>query len=293
MNTNFVFVRHGYSCTNAIGNLVSNNLITIDQGKHLLGKDKPLFPEIKPLNDPELTPMGVDVSIHNGKIITNIIKNIAYNNDDTRLKMSEINVVGCSPLIRSMETAFFMTRSWKNPPNKIYVFPLLREIDEGSSDKYSRQSLYRINTLPGYSMKTIDEQKMYLKSIGILESFDFSFVENEVLRKQPGDILKFIFWFNKFYVSQIEPRKNLNVFVVTHAGVLKDYSKEGFYNNSGFVLNGILTSKEFKLLKYISLNELLPTKFFKEYNDLKFNKKSYYCPSNRCGNGQLCSLIKN
>lgn len=291
MNTNFIFVRHGYSCTNAIGNLVSNKMLTVNQGRNFLGKDK--NDEIKPLYDPELTSMGVDVSINNGEIITKIIKDISYNFNNIKLKMNEINVVGCSPLIRSMETAFFMTRSWKNPPNKIYVFPCLREIDESSSDKYSKQSLYRINTLPGYAMKTLEDQKLYLKSVGLLDYFDFSFVENEALRMQPGDISKFIIWFNKNYVSQIESRKNLNVFIVTHAGVLKDYSQEGFYNNSGFVLNGTLTLKGFKLLKYISLNNLLPTNFFKDYDKPRFNKKSYYCPSNRCGSGQLCLSLKD
>jgi hypothetical protein len=229
--------------------------------------------------------------------------------------MDEINVVGCSPLIRSMETAYFMTRKWKNPPKKIYVFPLLREIDESSTDKYSKKSLKTMETTPSYSMKTINEQKKYLESIELLDFFDFSFVESNLdLRKEPGDIVKFINWFNNFYVSNIRPRNNLNVFVVTHAGVLKDYSNEGFYNNSGFVLNGYAyqplslekndnreaineelkntPERAFKFLKYISLNSFLPKHFFKDYNRSQWNQKSYYCPSNRCGEGSLCTIAK-
>ena len=32
-NINFVFVRHGYGCHNAIGNLINNKLITSENGK--------------------------------------------------------------------------------------------------------------------------------------------------------------------------------------------------------------------------------------------------------------------
>lgn len=296
MNTNFVFVRHGHGCHNAIGNLVNNETITIDQGKKFLGKGFSLFNNIKALHDPELTPIGVDVSINNGCIINKIIKYLWIFEENDKLKMNEINVVGCSPLIRCMETAYFMTRKWKNPPKKIYVFPLLREIDESSVDKYSKKSLKTMETTPSYSMKTINEQKKYLKSIELLDFFDFSFVESNLdLRKEPGDIVKFINWFNNFYVSNIQPRDNLNVFIVTHAGVLKDYSNEGFYNNSGFVLNGELKNtpeRTFKFSKYTSLNSFLPKHFFKDYNRSKWNEKSYYCPSNRCGEGSLCTIAK-
>lgn len=275
-NLNFVFVRHGYGCHNAIGNLINNNLLTSKNGRELLKSD---------FVDPELTPIGINASITNGNIINKIIKN-------KDLNINEINVIGCSPLIRSMETAYFMSRNWLNPPQKIYVFPLLREIDESSNDKYSQKSLHTIEITPSYAMKSIIEQKKYLRSIGILDTFDFSFVEKyHDLRREPGDISKFINWFILKYMSQIQPRSNLNIFIVTHAGVLKDYSKTGFTNNSGFVLNGRLKNNNFKLNKYISLNSYLPKEFFQEYNESKWNKRSHYCPSNRCGNGKLCELL--
>ena len=179
-NINFVFVRHGYGCHNAIGNLIRNNALDYEDGKELLKSD---------LVDPELTEIGVKASISNGNIINKIIKSLNKNFKNKKLIMDEMNVIGCSPLIRSMETAYFMSKEWVNPPNKIYVFPLLREIDESSIDKYSNKSRETMETTPSYAMKSITEQKKYLRSIGLLELFDFSFVEKySELRKEPGDI---------------------------------------------------------------------------------------------------------
>lgn len=282
-NLNFVFVRHGYGCHNAIGNLINNNLLDLDSGRQLLKYD---------LVDPELTPIGVNASITNGNVINKVLKSLTKTLKNKDLNMDEINVIGCSPLIRSMETAYFMSRNWVNPPQKIYVFPLLREIDESSEDKYSKKSFHTMETTSSYAMKSIIEQKKYLRSIGILDTFDFSFVEKYAdLRRQPGDISNFINWFIVKYMSQIQPRSNLNVFIVTHAGVLKDYSKTGFTNNSGFVLNGKLKNNTFNLNKYISLNSYLQKDFFQEYNNPKWNKRSHYCPSDRCGNGKLCQML--
>lgn len=283
-NINFVFVRHGYGCHNAIGNLINNKLITSENAKQLLQSH---------LIDPELTELGINASISNGNIIASILKSLNRIFKNKNLNMDEMNVIGCSPLIRSMETAYFMSRDWVNPPKKIYVFPLLREIDESSTDKYSQRSFKIMETTPSYAMKSIIEQKKYLRSIGLLDMFDFSFIEKySELRQEPGDISKFINWFIINYMSQIQQRDNLNVFIITHAGVLKDYSHQGFTNNSGFVLNGRLkNNNKFKLNKYIPLDQFLPKEFFKEYYKSKWNNKSNYCPSNRCGNGKLCELL--
>ena len=131
MLANFVFVRHGLSCHNAVRYLQKSpeniKSLIIDKSKL---KEK----------DPELTEIGVDASIENGCIIKNIIKNLdKVSQSDITIK--EFDVVGCSPLIRAMETAYYMTRKFDNPPNKIWVFPFLREIDEMSSDKYSENSI--------------------------------------------------------------------------------------------------------------------------------------------------------
>lgn len=283
MNVNFAFVRHGHGCHNAIKTLYKNNIISNTQVDNFLDMDK----------DPELTPLGVDASIYNGCIISNIIKNIYKIQNNNKLKIDYINVVGCSPLLRCMETAYYMTRKWKQPPTKIYVFPFLREIDENGSNKFSQFSRKIIDIEPYYAMKTIKQQKAYLKKRGILEFFDFSFVENDInLRSEPGDISRFIEWFSAEFLPLLKiPDNKLNVFITTHAGVLKDYSNTGFYNNSGILLNTSISQYKITHNKTISLNEYLPSIFFKHYSNTKYANKDYYCPSDRCGN--VCPYTGN
>lgn len=281
MNINYAIVRHGYGCHNAVRPLYKHKSIT--------SKEASDFLDIKA--DPELAPLGVDASVHNGCIISRIIKNLHKVTGNPKIKMDYVNIVGCSGLIRSMETAYFMTRKWKYPPEKIYVFPYLREIDESSTNKYSLSSRRTIDREPSYAMKSIQEQKQYLESVGILDYFDFSFVEDNLIgRKEPGDIVQFTKWFTSTFVPLIDKDdigRSLNVFVVTHAGVLRDYSDQGFRNNSGFVINttynGENTYKEF-----VSLDDFLPSTFFSSYNSAQYADKDYFCPSGRCG-----TLCKN
>lgn len=297
MNVNFAFLRHGYGCHNAMSNLVYNDVISASNASKFMKRGVEskniLKGDILPLNDPVLTNVGVEASIYNGCIINKILRRLStMYNINKNLRMDTFNVVGCSPLIRCMETAYYMTRKWKNPPNKIYVFPLLREIDESSFDKYSEASREIIRITPSYSIKSIDEQKQYLQKLGILDFFDFSFVETFPLERiEPGDIKEFMNWFAKYFMTLLNTNDtNLNVFITTHAGVLKDYSGEGFYNNSGFVINTTYTDNFAKKM-YISLNNYIKEyDFFKNYSDPKYNSVKYYCPSDRCG--QLCSVAK-
>jgi hypothetical protein len=290
-NINFCFVRHGYSCTNALSNLVKNNVINLEESNNFLNNINTNI-NLNPLNDPELTPIGVDASINNGCIISKIIRSIYKLTGKKELNIEKINIVGCSPLIRCMETAYYMTRKWNNPPNKIYVFPLLREIDESSDNKYSQKSRIRMERKPSYAIKTIEEQKEYLKKLGILKYFDFTFVEKfPNLRTEPGDIKIFIKWFYDNFLPLINYNNNLNIFITTHAGVLRDFSDEGFVNNSGFLINTQQNQKGiFEFKDYISFNNLLPNFFFKDYSNSTYNGKEYFCPNNRCG--QLCSIAK-
>ena len=273
MNVNYIFVRHGYGCHNAVRPLYQHGTITREDADSFLGI----------VSDPELTPLGVDVSVHNGSIISKLVK--------SKFDIDTINVVGTSPLLRSMETAYYMTRNWDNPPNKIYVFPYLREIHEHSDDKYSKESRKYIETSPSYAMKSISEQKELLKQQGILEFFDFSFVEwNEKLRKEPGDINVFTNWFSKHFISNLDNSLPMNVFIVTHAGVLRDYANKGFPNNSGFLVNTSIKNTVFGLNvkhhKITSFSKLLPPSFFHNYYEKYYNNKKHFCPSNRCGS--LC-----
>ena len=292
MNINFAFLRHGYGCHNAMSNLAKSGILEYEYARKFLGRNnQENSGNIIPLNDPVLTNIGVEASIYNGCIINKIFKSISDN--EPAVMLDTFNVVGCSPLIRCMETSYYMTRKWKNPPNKIYVFPLLREIDESSVDKYSQQSKEIIRVTPSYSIKSIQEQKDYLRTLGILDSFDFSFVETfPKERIEPGDIKEFISWFAKYFMTLLNTdNKNLNVFITTHAGVLRDYAGEGFYNNSGFVINTTYVDN-FAKNTYVSLNNHIKEyNFFKDYSNEKYNTKEYYCPSNRCG--QLCSVAND
>ena len=120
----------------------STKIISIDDGMKFMkaNKDDNILTKMFKqksftLNDPVLTEIGVEASIYNGCIINKILRNLSQFTNKKELEMKTFNVVGCSPLLRSMETAYYMTRKWKNPPDQIYVFPLLREIDESSIDK--------------------------------------------------------------------------------------------------------------------------------------------------------------
>jgi hypothetical protein len=277
MNINFAFIRHGHGCHNAISPLYKKNMIDLADYKNFLGMKA----------DPELTQLGVDASIQNGCVVSKILKNL------NQVEMNPINIVGCSPLIRCMETTFYMTRKWVNPPNKIFVFPFLREIDERSSDIYSKESRINMDTVPSYAMKSIREQKDYLRSQGILDFFDFTFVEMDPqARREPGDILSFIKWFALQFVVEMNltSKRQLNLFVTTHAGVLKHFSEEGFWNNSGIVVSTTVpNSLHVNITNVISLNDYLPKSFFALYNEAYYNDKQFYCPSSRCGT--LCTKL--
>lgn len=284
MNVNIAFVRHGYGCHNALRPLVRNEFL----------KPTITMEELEINSDPELTPLGVDASIHNGCVMARLIRNAWKINGNRKYKVDGVNLVGCSPLIRSMETAYYMTRKWKNPPNKIYVLPYLREIDESSSDKYSPHSRAAIDTIPSYRMKTLAEQKEYLRKNGILKFFDFSFVESDpISRSEPGDIITFNKWLAKellprFYVTS----NTFNLFIVTHAGVLRDFSGQGHYNNSGFLVNmNIGTNARTLYNFFIPFDQHLPKEFFSNYSDLEYSNPDYFCPSGRCG--KLCKIHGN
>jgi hypothetical protein len=280
---NYMFIRHGYGCHNAGRNLYKNKDITREQISSLIDIN----------GDPELTNLGIDASLHNGCVLSKTIMNLHKTLNDESLKINNINLVGCSPLIRSMETAYYMTRKWKNPPTKIYVMPHLREIDESGEDKFSELSRIIIDVEPSYAMKSIDEQKKYLESQNILQFFDFQFVEwNERLRKEPGDISNFIQWFMNTILPLTTIENNqLNLFIITHAGVLKSASGLGFVNNSGFLLNTSykMSNHSASINKIIPFTDYLPSSFFSNYS--KYTKTDYFCPSDKCN--KLCQLPIN
>ena len=76
----FIFVRHGYSCSNSIGHLVESNILEISDGIKLSKSSnqiKSIFnSNIQPLNDSVLTHLGVNASIHNGCIMNKVLRTL-------------------------------------------------------------------------------------------------------------------------------------------------------------------------------------------------------------------------
>ena len=293
---NFIFVRHGYGCHNAASGLYKKNMITYEQTQ---------------IVDPELTDVGVDATIYNGCIIANRLREMG---------IQKIHMVGTSPLIRSMETAHFLTTKWKTPPEKIYVFPYLRELDESTlhtpddhiniqtiisnqvqqknktyhlKKKFSRQSRNVLNQYGAYAMKPIAEQQQYLRNVGLLDKISFRYNGGE-LREEPGDIDSFIDWFQRNSMTSLIDNTNdtVNILVVTHAGVLLDFyltakgEEHSFFNNSGVVVNCTFNLMNFKIDSVTPIE--LPPTFFKDYDTTK--SLDYFCPSQRC---HFCTNVKN
>ncbi len=240
----FTFLRHGVGCHNIL-----NTLIKI--GKK---NDRNIY-----FKDSILSDIGVEESYNNAK-------NFIYDYD----------IIYCSGLLRSMETAYFMAKAI-NYNKKIYVLPYLREIDEGSDNIYSKESIERINTIPNYSMKSLEYQKKYLQDLGILDRFEFKFIE-EHDRKSPGNIKNFISWI--YLYTPGFTSFNKNILVITHAGVLKYYTDTGFKNNSGFNI----------VVKFYKKHFLFSKPDFDIYKKklYKSNQNINYCSSSRCK--ELCNI---
>lgn len=277
-SVNFIFLRHGFACHNAATLLRKSGI------------------EISRQTDPELTDIGVDATIHNGCIISNTLR---------REGIDKIHLVGSSGLIRSMETAHYITSKWKSPPQKIYVFPYLRELDESTlsyktaeqnriaqayrtnylKPKYSANSRQTIDSIPSYAMKSIPEQKAYLQTTEFGDKIDFKYVQTG-LRGEPGDIYSFIDWVHRNSIQRLakQGKDSINILVITHAGVLVDFfltekkREHDFPNNSGFIVKTTFTNRGFQLGNITPLD--VPTEFYTRYKDT--NTMDYYCPSRRC-----------
>lgn len=256
IDINFIFLRHGNACHNALSKIGYRKKINDASYK-----------------DPELTHYGADMSIWIGCLIKNILKIISNtdtgNQDNEGIQdIEDIHIVGCSPLLRSMETAYFMSRNWNQQPEKIQVFPLLRELDErifksAELTKYSDKSIYNI---PEYAIKPISEQKEHIiKTFGKTKSFMFDFssvIKFPEEREEPGDIERFIIWFYKNLGSILKVEENqlynkvYNVLIITHAGVIKDFFGKLVLNNLGFVLQ---TSGKINTLDNSDVSSITPS----------------------------------
>ena len=259
---NFIFIRHGESCQNLAKAMYS----------HEPDKNKIFFDKFK---DPTLSDLGVSNSILAGKQLKENLEK--YN-------ITNIDFIFSSPMIRAIETAYFMTHnifeaSNKGTQNKIIVAPFLREIT--SKEKYNNsENLNRI-----FSMKSVLEQEYYFKKEEIIKHLNFDFVRNNKLRECPGNIKHFITWFNKIYNNS----KNfdfgtlgadrasgqgtpINVLVFLHSAVIKEYSGESPYNNNGFIIK---TQYENGKIEYHKKDIYFHTHF-------NLKNDNPICPTNRC-----------
>lgn len=261
---NFIFIRHGQGCHNVISPLVQSKLIRYNDAINF-SKPKGKFPII----DPELTMIGLLSTIQNAKFLKNMLA--------SKHKISEIHLVISSPLIRAMETAYYTKREFEKDAGKddhllIYVAPYLREVDESSDDPKSKSSRKVIDTIPAYAMIPLNNQMNYLKEEGILTHYNFDYLDS-TLRSEPGSISDFLNWLenSKLLPTKLEISKmpQVNVLVVTHAGVMHNHTGESFPNNGGFIktITGendpiitILDNEKFRPVMKIGEKSLCPSK---------------------------------
>ena len=257
---NYTFIRHSNSNGNILGSMISNKIVTVEQANHLV--DNVLI-------DPELSQIGGHASVINGQVIADVLKqqNIKY-----------VNVVCCSTLLRSMISVYYLTRKWEIPPKKIFVMGHLREIDEGSDNKWSKESVENVDLISSYKMKPLNEQKKILQKLGIIDMFDFSFVESsDYLRHSLGDIPNFIKWTKQNILDKVFQKSTIptsyHFYIITHAGVLSDYTQLSFPNNTGIIVKSIyyLSTNNLDTLNFINLRPLLEAdgNFVDSYTDKK------------------------
>lgn len=274
---NFIFLRHGNACHNVVKSLVTTKRGYID-----------IKNDIK---DAQLTHFGVDFSIWSGCIIKNILKVMGNLYEEDYDDIDDIDIIGTSPLIRSIETGYYMTKNWKKDPERIYVLPYLREIDERIFNtkgltKYTDPAIYNV---PQYAMKTIDEQKSYLSDSLKMDAnnIDFSYVERFKLeRESPGDINKFIRWFYENFKSKLGNKKSYNVIIITHSGVIREFFKKSVFNNFGLILPVFIKNDDeldIQKDKIVDIADLFPKDILK---NIGYNAK------NICGVGQSrCNVV--
>lgn len=184
-------------------------------------------------------------------------------------------------MLRAMETAHFMTFS-DYSKKTVYAFPHLKETYKNI---YSKQMDDKY-----FPLKSIREQETYLKEEDIYgypgtktKRISHKYVNNS-LRTEPGNIEVFFKWFieniDLKYMSKIKNKNELNVLIITHSGVMKNFTKVGFKNNDGFEVSTIYDTEK----KSLSFNK----------NHIIFININNYnldlnCPTSRCSD--VCENI--
>lgn len=134
------------------------------------------------------------------------------------------DIIGSSPSIRAMETAILMTRMYSL--KDIFIFPYLRECSCKPSD-----TIVYVNK--SYPIKSYYEQIKYLFKTypEDIHLFNDRYSQTET-REEPGNILNFVRWF----YDNIPPRVDMNVLILCHSNVIREFTGSGVVNNDGFVL---------------------------------------------------------
>lgn len=229
---NFIFIRHGESCQQVAYNMRNRNSKVYKKLYHLF-------------SDPTLSDEGVLQSINAGSDYNNRFKN--------KFNIDSFDIIGCSPMLRSIETAYYMTLDYN--PDNIQVYPFLRECHKCYGED-TGESLNKI-----WPMRSIEEQKTYLSSVDI-SNINFNYVKDNNDRESPGDIETFLNWFSKNIELTSE---NTNVLIITHSHVLQSFKSSVSPNNAGIYFTTEIDND--KNIKYNKANiqSIWPKEFRKQF----------------------------
>lgn len=239
---NFVFLRHGESCQQVIYKHITDKI-----------KKHELF---ETYTDPPISDSGVIDSIEIGEKYSKLFSNGKFGKT-----IDSFDIIGCSPMLRAIETAYFMSLQYK--PNNIYVYPFLRECRK-CNETDTAEILNKL-----WPMRSINDQKNYLEKEGI-HNINFKYVDNNNDREAYGNISIFLDWFSKNIILPDKPE--INILIITHSHVIatSDYS-ELVDNNGGFILSTTIIDNNIKYNKN-NIRGIWPNHIYKKFK----------CPTNRC-----------
>lgn len=273
---NFVFIRHGQSCQNLLSQVRLKDTTTA----------RMLFDKYA---DPTLSDKGIRDSIKAGEKL----KKYGLNSTSCKcdIVIDNFDIVGSSPMIRSIETGYYMNggngSSSNNSKTVVYPFPFLREISKDTAN--GRDTVDHLNKV--FPIKSIQEQKEYFEHEGI--PVNFKYVANQN-RYSPGDLTQFIHWFCSSRVYSdfgLSSSPEINVLIITHSHVLLHDTLGSFRNNSGILVEVTISpSGKVTWNTYDNGTTFRYDGIFKYTSDTS-DKGKLDCPTSKCPN--LCDFINN